>query len=178
VARRQTDKNAPHLSEGEQEWNMLRHPLGDDGAMNNLQRQRSSCLIRVNRWPRLPWPWAGASAWAAVQYCGRPAPASRVTRPWSLPVRAASVSMRSWTEYGDAGSAARCSVAHSGYAAMTNKKPARRRSLGGSSFDHRGRSNLIETDDGARKIPDTPCCGTESSGPRVRCRQARAPAKT
>src|SRR5262245_36060191 len=45
----------------------------------------------------------------------------------------------------------------------------------GSSFDHRGRS---KTDDGARKIPDTSCCGTESSGPRVRCRQARAPART
>ena len=40
------------------------------------------------------------------------------------------------------------------------------------------RSNLVETDDGARKIPDTSCCGTESSGPRVRCRQARAPART
>ena len=28
-------------------------------------------------------------------YCGRPGPASRVALPWSLPVRAASVSMRS-----------------------------------------------------------------------------------
>src|SRR5262249_18948048 len=44
-----------------------------------------------------------------------------------------------------------------------------------SSFDHRGFS---KTDDGARKIPDTSCCGTESSGPRVRIRQARAPART
>src|SRR5271163_123592 len=52
----------------------------------------------------------------------------------------------------------------------------RSRSMG-SSFDHRGRSNLVETDDGARKIPNTSCCGTESSGPRVRCRQARAPAR-
>jgi hypothetical protein len=47
-----------------------------------------------------------------------------------------------------------------------------------SSFDHRDRSNLVETDDGARKKQDTSCCGTESSGPRVRCRQARAPART
>src|SRR5262249_15258794 len=45
----------------------------------------------------------------------------------------------------------------------------------GSSFDHRGRP---KTDDGARTIPDMSCCGTESSGPRVRCRQARAPART
>src|SRR5215469_6889357 len=36
---------------------------------------------------------------------------------------------------------------------------------------------LLETDDGARKIPDRSCCGTESSGPRIRCRQARAPAR-
>ena len=32
-------------------------------------------------------------------------------------------------------------------------------------------SGRLETDDGARKIPDTSCCGTESSGPRVRCRR-------
>ena len=38
--------------------------------------------------------------------------------------------------------------------------------------------SLVETDDDARKIPDTSCCGTKSSGPRVRCRQARAPART
>jgi len=37
---------------------------------------------------------------------------------------------------------------------------------------------LVKTDDGARTIPDMSCCGTESSGPRVRCRQARAPART
>src|SRR5262249_7284763 len=41
-----------------------------------------------------------------------------------------------------------------------------------------GQLILVETDDGARKIPDMSCCGTESSGPRVRCRQARAPART
>jgi hypothetical protein len=38
--------------------------------------------------------------------------------------------------------------------------------------------SLVETDDDARRIPDTSCYGTESSGPRVRCRQVRTPART
>jgi hypothetical protein len=54
---------------------------------------------------------------------------------------------------------------------------ANRRRLMGSSVDHRGRSNRLRLDDGARRTPDTSCCGTESSSPRVRCRQARAPAR-
>jgi hypothetical protein len=50
---------------------------------------------KPNRQPRGGSSSAPARARFGAGYCGRPLPASRVARPWSLPARAATASMRS-----------------------------------------------------------------------------------